>query len=109
MKGQLRKKGGETMERRVWLCLLLLIFFSFSFSGCYYFAARDQIKVAQGLVSDLKSQGGEKLVPYEYCSAETFLEISRLEFGDNDFKHAKGFADRSTSAARAGLAEVKKK
>ncbi len=97
------------MEKRAWAFLLVLIFFSLSLSGCYYFAAKNQIRVAQGLVSDLKGQGGEKLVPYEYCSAETFLEISRMEFNQNDYKHAKGFADRSKSAAEMGLAEIKTK
>ncbi len=97
------------MEKRSWAFLLVLLFFSLSLSGCYYFAAKNQIKVAQSLVSDLKSQGGDKLVPYEYCSAETFLEISRMEFNQNDYKHAKGFADRSKSAADAGLSEVKMK
>ncbi len=109
MKKQVDKKGGETMERRVLSFLLVLIFLSFSLSGCYYFAARDQIKTAQGLVSDLKSQGGDKLVPYEYCSAESFLEISKMEFSEGDYKHAKEFSGRSISAAQAGLSEVKKK
>jgi hypothetical protein len=49
------------------------------------------------------------LVPYEYTSAEKFLEISKIEFNENDFKAAKGFATRSKSAAETGLTEVKKK
>ena len=32
-----------------------------------------------------------------------------MEFNENDFKAAKGFAGRSKSAAEAGLAQVKKK
>jgi hypothetical protein len=96
------------MKRQIWV-LLLVFGFSFLFSGCYYFAARDQMKTATKLVSDLKGQGGEKLVPYEYCSAQTYLEVSRMEFYQYDYKQAKKFADRSTSAAEAGLVEVKKK
>lgn len=97
------------MSKRFWAFFMVLIFFSFSLSGCYYFSARDQMKTAEKLISDLKSQGGEKLVPYEYTSAEKFLEVSKIEFNDNDFKSAKEFASRSKSAAEAGLAEVKKK
>jgi hypothetical protein len=96
------------MKRRT-LALLLVFAFSFLFSGCYYFAARDQMKTATNLISDLKGQGGERLVPYEYCSAQTYLEVSRMEFDQYDYKQAKKFADRSTVAAEAGLVEVKKK
>ena len=97
------------MGKRIWAFLIVLFFFSFSISGCYYFSARNEIKTAEKLVSDLKAAGGEKLFPYEYCSAEKFLEISKMEFNENDFKAAKGFAGRSKSAAEAGLSEVKKK
>ena len=97
------------MSKRVWVFLLVLGFFSFSLSGCYYFSARNEIKSAEKLLSDLKGAGGATLVPYEYCSAEKFLEISKMEFSENDFKEARGFATRSKSAAQAGLSEVKKK
>ena len=97
------------MGKRIFTFLLVLVFFSFSLSGCYYFSAKNEIKNAEKLVSELKGAGGATLVPYEYCSAETFLEGAKLEFGHNDFKIAKGFASRSKSAAEAGLAEVKKK
>jgi len=97
------------MNSRISKFLVILALFSFFVSGCYYFSARNEIKEAEKLISDLKAQGGEKLVPYEYTSAEKFLEISKIEFNDNDFKMAKGFAARSKSAAEAGLAEVKKK
>ncbi len=92
------------------MCLLLaLVFFFLSLSGCYYFSAKNEIKSAQGLVEELKNAGGPTKAPYEYCSAESFLAISKMEFGENDWKHAKGFASRSKAAAGAGLAEVKKK
>jgi len=97
------------MEKRVPAILLLLVFLSFSLSGCYYFGAKNQMKTAESLISNLKSQGGERLVPYEYCSAEKFLELSRMEFDEYDYKQSKKFAERATSAAQAGLAEVKKK
>ncbi len=97
------------MEKRIWPFLLVLSFFSSSASGCYYFSARNEIKTAERLLVDLRGEGGEKLAPYEYCSAEKFLEVSKMEFDENDFKDAKGFASRSKSAAEAGLAKIKKK
>ena len=101
-------KGGEPMDHKIWKVLTIFVFFSLILSGCSYFSARDQIKNAEMLLNELKGQGGEKLAPYEYCSAEKYLEVSRMEFSDNDFNDAKAFADRSKSAAEAGLAEVKK-
>ena len=97
------------MSKRFWTGLMVLVFLSFSLSGCYYFAAKNEIKTAEKLTSNLKEAGGLTLVPYEYCSAEKFLEISKMEFNENDFRAAKGFASRSKSAAEAGLAEVQKK
>jgi len=102
-------KGGDRMSRRSNTFLLIVVFFAFSLSGCYYSAAKKEIANADKLVSELKGAGGEKQVPYEYCSAEKFLEVSRIEFDSNDFKAAKGFAERSKSSAEAGLAEIKKK
>lgn len=97
------------MSKRFLIFLFVLVFFALSLSGCYYFSAKKEIANADKMVSELKGAGGEKQVPYEYCSAEQFLEISRTEFNSNDFKAAKGFAERSKSAAEAGLAEIKKK
>jgi hypothetical protein len=101
-------KGGEMMSRRIWVFLTFLIMFSFLISGCYYFSAKKEMKNAEGLISELKGTDGAKLVPYEYTSAEKFLEISRMEFDENDYKEAGEFAVRSKSAAEAGLSEVKK-
>ena len=89
--------------------LLILVFFAFSLSGCNYFSAKKEIGNAGKLISELKGAGGEKKAPYEYCSAEKFLEGAKIEFSQNDFGPAKALADRSTAAAQAGLAEVKKK
>ncbi len=97
------------MSKKIWAFLLVLVFLSFSLSGCYYFSAKKEIKSAETLLSDLKGAGGATRALYEYTSAEKFLEISKMEFDENDFKAAKGFASRSKSAAEAGLAEVKKK
>ena len=33
-------KGGETMGRRIWVLLTIVIIFSFLISGCYYFSAK---------------------------------------------------------------------
>lgn len=95
-------------HKKIWKLITIFVFFSFILSGCCYFSARDQIKSAEMLFTELKGQGGQKYAPYEYCSAEKFLEISRTEFNENDFKSAKAFAVRSKSAAEAGLAEIKK-
>ena len=97
------------MSKKIWIFLMVLVFFSFSLSGCYYFSAKNEIKNAEKLIAELKGAGGPTLVPYEYTSAEKFLEVSKIEFNENDFKSSKGFASRSKSAAEAGLVEVKKK
>ena len=96
------------MDHKIWKLITVFVFFSLILSGCSYFSARDQIKSAETLFTELKGQGGLKYAPYEYCSAEKYLEVSRMEFSENDFKATKAFAERSKSAAQAGLAEVKK-
>jgi predicted small secreted protein len=96
--------------RKGFLALFFIfVFLAFSLSGCNYFGAKKEIANAEKLLSDLKGAGGEKKVPYEYCSAENFLEASKLEFSHNHFGPSKGLAQRSTSAARVGLDEVKRK
>ncbi len=96
------------MSQRTWVFLFILIFFSFSISGCY-FAARSEMKAAEKSFSELKAAGGQTILPYEYCTAEKYLEISKLEANENDWKGAKDFATRSKSAAESGLAGIKKK
>lgn len=95
--------------KKMYPVLVILILFSFLLSGCYYFSAKKEINNAEKLIAELKAAGGEKVAPYEYCSAEAFLAGAKKEFGENDFKPAKELASRSTSAAQAGLAESKKK
>jgi len=95
--------------KRICAFLLVSVFVGFSLSGCYSSAARKQMKTAEGLISDLKAPGGEKLVPYEYGSAESFMEVARREYNENDFKSAKEFLDRSRAAAEQGLTEIQKK
>jgi len=97
------------MSRRIWVLLLVLAFFSLSLSGCFYSQAMKGMKAAERSLSDLKAQGGEKLVPYEYCSAEKFLENAKGEAGESDWKHARDFAARSKGASEAGLAQIQKK
>jgi hypothetical protein len=97
------------MRIRYFTFLFIFVFFTFSLSGCNYFSAKKEIGNAEKLLSELKGAGGEQKVPYEYCSAEGFLEVSKVEFSQNDFGPARALAERSTSAARAGLAEIKKK
>ncbi len=95
------------MSQRTWVFLFILIFF-FSISGCY-FAARSEMKAAEKSLAELKAAGGQTSATYEYCTAEKYLEISKLEANDSDWKAAKDFAARSKSAAEAGLAAAKKK
>ena len=89
--------------------LIILVLLSFSLSGCAYFAARNEIRAAEKATAELKGANGAALVPYEYCSAESFLEISKFVLNENSWRKSKEFATRSKSAAQAGLAEVKKK
>ena len=96
------------MRRRSLAFLLVLVFLSLPLSGCYYFSAKKEITNAEGVLAQLKSAGGPMKAPYEYCSAESFLEISKGEFGESDYKHAKEFAARSIAAGQAGLAAVKR-
>jgi hypothetical protein len=97
------------MSRRIWALLLVLAFFFLFFSGCYYFSATREMKAAEKSFSDLKAQGGEKLVPYEYCSAEKFLENAKMEANEADWRNVRDFAARSRAASEAGLAEIQKK
>ena len=97
------------MSKRICSFLFILVFFSFSLSGCYYFSATKEMKVAEQLLSELKAAGGPTLVPYEYTSAEKFLENAKLEAAESDWKATKEFATRSKSAAEACLSEIKKK
>jgi hypothetical protein len=88
---------------------VILCLFSLVLSGCGYFTVKKEIENAERLLSELKAAGGAKLVPYEYCSAESFLQVSKYRFSENSFKHAGILAGRAKSAAEAGLAQVKKK
>ena len=97
------------MSKRACGLLMLLVFFSVSVSGCAYFSAKNEIKAAEKATAELKAAGGAKLTPYEYCSAESFLEISKYVLTENSWSKSKEFASRSKSAAEAGLVEVKKK
>ena len=97
------------MRNKNWRFLCIFALFCFTLSGCYYFSANKEMKAAEQSLSELKAAGGQTKVPYEYCNAEKFLEASKLEFGQGDYGPAKGFAERSKSAAEAGLAEIKKK
>ncbi len=97
------------MKKGYFIFFFIFVFFTLSLSGCYYFSAKKEIGNAEKLLSELKGAGGEKQVPYEYCSAEGFLQVSKVEFSQGDFGPAKGLAERSKSAAQAGLAEIKKK
>lgn len=95
--------------KKIHCVLVVLVLFSFLLSGCYYFSAKNEIKNAEKSIAELKAAGGEKVAPYEYCSAEAFLAGAKKEFNENDFKPAKELATRSRSAAEAGLEVSKKK
>ena len=97
------------MSRRAFTFLWVMVILAFSLSGCAYFAARNEIKAAEKATAELKEAGGVRLTPYEYCSAESFLEISKYVLNENSWGKSKEFATRSKSIAEAGLVEVKKK
>ena len=78
------------MSKRVCGLLMLLVFFSVSVSGCAYFAAKNEIKAAEKATAELKAAGGAKLAPYEYCSAESFLEISKYVLTENSWSIVEG-------------------
>ncbi len=96
------------MDKQGFCFLVVLAFVLLSLSGCCYFSARSEIKTAEMRYLELKGAGGAAKVPYEYCSAEKYLEISKKEFDENDFRTAKNYASRSRSAAEAGLSQVRK-
>ncbi len=102
-------KGGECMGRRTCYCLIVLILIPLLLSGCGFQEARDQIRSAERSFADLKAAGGEKLTPYEYCSAEAYLGMSKMFFDKAQYKASLEFVGRSKSASTAGLAEVHKK
>ncbi len=97
------------MNRRVEKFLAVFVLFSFALSGCYYFSATKEMKAATQSLAELKAAGGEKLVPYEYTSAEKFLEVAKIEYSEPGYKPAGEFARRSSAASQAGLAEIQKK
>ena len=95
------------MRKRIWVCFVILCLLSLFSSGCAYNKAKSEVSKAAQMVSQLKAAGGQQKVPYEYCSAEKFLEISNKEFGRTDYKGAEQFAIRSKAASQTGLSKVK--
>ncbi len=82
------------MGKRICLGFFILVFFSFSLFGCYYFSATKEMEAAEQSLAALKAAGGQALVPYEYTSAEKFLEVSKIEFSEPGYKPAAEFARR---------------
>jgi len=97
------------MSKRIWLFFAMFVLIPFLLSGCGFYETRDQVRTAEKSLGDLKSAGGEKLAPYEYCSAEQYLGISKVFFNRAEYKNTREFVARSKSASEAGLIEVKKK
>ena len=97
------------MKSRLIVCFFILLSFLFFASGCNRGAAKSEITAAEQKFSELKMQGGEKLVPYEYTLAEKLLENANNEFAEVDYKNAKMFATKSKTVSESGLAEVKNK
>ena len=96
-------------NRKLGMFFMVLIFFTVSVSGCCYFTGKKEMDRAEKMFADLKAKGGQQLVPYEYCSAEQFLENAKREANENDWSHAGKFAVRSQSASSAGLSEIQKR
>ena len=100
-------KGGECMLKRVLVSVVILCFLLPLTSGCAtYWSAKKEMDKAEASLAELKAKGGATKAPYEYCSAESFLQMSKMEFSENDFQRAKQFAITSQSASQAGLTEA---
>ena len=98
------------MLRRLLMSLLILcLLLPFTSGCCTYWSAKKEMGKADAALAELKAKGGATKAPYEYCSAESFLQMSKMEFGENDFQRAKQFAVTSQSASQAGLTEAQKK
>jgi len=97
------------MGKKMWLFLVIFVLIPFLLFGCGFNEARNQIQSAEKSFADLKAAGGEKLAPYEYCSAEAYLGISKMFFDKAQYKNAGEFVARSKSASEAGLAGIQKK
>ena len=54
------------MSKSGFSLVLVLVFFSLSLSGCYYFSAKKEMGNAQTLLDQLKNAGGPIKAPYEY-------------------------------------------
>jgi len=100
-------KGGDVMRKRIWVCFVILCLLSLFSSGCAYTKAKNELSKATQMVSELKAAGGQQKVPYEYCSAESFLAIANREFKQSDYDRAEKFAVRSQAAAQTGLSKAK--
>jgi len=97
------------MVKRVGILAMVILLLSFFTSGCYYFSTMKEMKAAEQSLAELKAAGGATLVPYEYTSAEKFLEVAKIELAEPGYKPAGEFARRSRAASQAGLAEIQKK
>jgi len=98
------------MLRRVIMLVFIVCFLlSFTSGCCTYGSAKKEMDKAEAALAELKTIGGATKAPYEYCSAESFLQMSQMELDQNDFQHAKQFAIISQSASQAGLTEAQKK
>ena len=95
------------MRKRIWVCFVILCLLSLFSSGCSYTKAKSEMSKATQMLSELKAAGGQQKVPYEYCSAEKFLEIADKEFRRSDYGRAEKFAIRSQAAAQTGLSKAK--
>jgi|GEM_PF-313484 len=98
------------MLRRVLMSVLILcLLLPFTSGCCTYWSAKKEMDKAETALAELKAKGGATKVPYEYCSAESFLEASKFVLNENSWKVSREFSARSKSAAEAGLAEVRKR
>jgi hypothetical protein len=101
-------KGGDSMKKRIWILLGMVVILSFMLAGCYKSSAVKERVAASQMLSELRNAEGANLVPYEYTSAEKYLEVSDREFNEGDYKHSMNFAIQSKSIAESALAGIKK-
>lgn len=98
-------QGGASMIRRIvpgMMLFALVAAFSLAMGGCY---AEQQVKQAERALATAKAVHADYLAPYEFASAEYYLENAISQMRESDFNAAVTFAQKSKS--QADLADQK--
>ncbi len=68
--------------------------------GC---GASNSLQQAQGSLVSAREAGAETKAPYEFSSAETYLQLAQHEFDEVDLKQAAIYAGKSQDFSRQAL------